>query len=141
MYIWVRIRSGDQSGLKNGPEWWPALVDLVFVGVDVVDLGVGRERLVDQLQRVGMELVVVVEQDDELARGHRQGVVGGGDDAAVLLPLADPDPRVGAAGARRAVSPTWGSREQSSTRQSSQSPKLWRRTDFSIARSTSAGVS
>ena len=24
VYIWVRIRSGDQSGLKNGPWWWPA---------------------------------------------------------------------------------------------------------------------
>ena len=23
VYIWVRNRSGDQSGLKNGPEWRP----------------------------------------------------------------------------------------------------------------------
>ena len=47
-------------------------------------------------ERVGMELVVVVEQGDELAAGHRQGVVGGGDDAAVLVAALDPDPRVGA---------------------------------------------
>ena len=40
VYICVRIRSGDQSGLKNGPRVVAGLVDLVFVGVDVVGLGV-----------------------------------------------------------------------------------------------------
>ena len=33
--------------------------------------------------------------------GHRQRVVGGGDDAAVLLPVGDPDARVAAAAPRR----------------------------------------
>ena len=71
-------------GLEERPRVAPALVDLVFVGVDVVDLGVGAQRLLDQRERVGMERVVVVEEDDELAARHRQRVVGGGDDAAVL---------------------------------------------------------
>ena len=43
-----------------------------------------------------MQLVVVVEQGDELAPGHRQGVVGGGDDAAVRTAVLQPDPRVAA---------------------------------------------
>jgi hypothetical protein len=43
---------------------------------------------------VGVQGVVVVEQADELAAGHRQGVVRGGDDAGIALPVSDPDARV-----------------------------------------------
>jgi len=68
----------------------PGLVDLVFVGVDVVGVGGGRDCLVDECQRVGVERVVVVEQGEELAFGELHRVVRGGDDAAVLGPEADP---------------------------------------------------
>ena len=46
VYICVRIRSGDQSGLEEGAGVVAGAVDLVFVGVDVVGLGVGGDRLV-----------------------------------------------------------------------------------------------
>ena len=59
---------------------------------------------------------------------HRQRVVGGGDDAAVFARGGDPDAVVAARGASR-ISRTCGCSEQSSTRQSSQSPKRWRRTE------------
>ena len=62
-----------------------------------------------QREGVGMERVVVVEQGEELARGHRQGVVGGGDDAAVLGPALDPDARVARAARARASRRTCGS--------------------------------
>ena len=134
VYIWVRIRSGDQSGLKNGPEWRPAAVDLVLVGVDVVGLGVGAQRLVDVGEGVGVELVVVVEQGDELARapspGHRWRRRRC---RRSRSRRRDADPRVLAPRPPRASRRTCGCGEASSTRQSSQSPKLWRRTESSIA--------
>ena len=84
MYICVRIRSGDQSGFRNGAVWCPFAVDLVFVGVDVVGFWVVPDRLVDQRQRVGVEAVVMVEQGDELAGRHRQRVF----EAATMPPFS-----------------------------------------------------
>ena len=118
-----------------------AAVDLVFVGVEVVGFGVGGQRRVDVGQRVGMQRVVVVEQGDELALGHRQRVVGGGDDAAVGLAREQADAGVAALRLGEHLRARAARVEQSSTRHSSQFAKRCRRTEFSIAARTSAGVS
>src|SRR5215218_1163370 len=65
-------------------------------------------------------------------------------EAATMPPFSDRKEarmRGSSAVARSIASRTCGSLEQSSTRHSSQSPKLCRWTDFNIAASTSAGVS
>ena len=72
----VRLQKGVGSHAVQG--------QLVGVGVDDVELGVGGERLRDAQQRVRRQLVVVVEEADELARCTSPGLVGGGGDAAVL---------------------------------------------------------
>ena len=114
-------------GLEERARVAPRAVDLVFVGVDVVGLGVGRERLVDQRQRVGVQLVVVVEQGDELARAPsparrwRRRRCRRSRSRRVTA-----DAGVARGRARRASRAPAGRSEQSSTRQSSQSPKLWR---------------
>ena len=66
--------------------------DLVLVGVDVVDVRVGVERGGDERQGVGLDAVVVVDEHDELAGRHRQGVVRRGDDAAGVGPGAQVHP-------------------------------------------------
>ena len=55
-----------------------------------------------------MQLVVVVEQGEELAAGHPQRVVGGGDDAGVDLPVLDPDARVAGACGGEDLAHVWG---------------------------------
>jgi hypothetical protein len=77
-------------GLEERTLMVARLVDLVFVGVDVVDVGRTVDRRCDQLERFRVEGIVVVEQRDELAGRHRQGVVGSRDDAAVRLARGDP---------------------------------------------------
>ena len=64
-----------------------------LVGVQVVDavVRVGVQRGGHLCERRGDERVVVVEQGDDLARGHRQRVVRRGDDAAVALAVQDTD--------------------------------------------------
>ena len=124
-------------GLEEGGGVAPGGVDLVLVGVDVVGLGVGVDRRGDAGERVGVQGVVVVEQGDELAPGHRQGVVGGGDDAGVLGPVVDPDTRASAAA--RPVEDLAHVRLRRSRRRPGTAPsrsQLWRRTERSILRST-----
>ncbi len=85
---------GRPVRLEEGAEVEAGADDLVLVGVDVVRLRVAEQGLVDVRERIGVQLVVVVEQGHELPRRHPQRVVGGGDDAAVALAPPHPDPRV-----------------------------------------------
>ena len=64
--------SGDQSGLKNGSQRAPVQVELVFVRIQHVGVGVRVEVPDDFGQRIRRQLVVVIEQRDEVARGGRQ---------------------------------------------------------------------
>ena len=54
-----------------------------LVAVDVVDVGGGVDGRRHALQRGGHQSIVVIQQGDELALGHRQRVVRGGDDPTV----------------------------------------------------------
>ena len=53
--------------LEEGAGVEAAFVDLVLVGVDVVGVRGGVDRLADLGECVGMEQIVVVEEDDEIA--------------------------------------------------------------------------
>ena len=70
------------------------VVDLVLVGVEVVDVVVLRDLPGVGGQRARRQQVVVVEQHDELAPGGVDAVVGRRDDVAVGLTLDQPDARV-----------------------------------------------
>ena len=69
-------------------------VDLVVVAVDQVGLGVGVEIERQVGHRIGVEEVVVVQQDQELAAGRGGGVIRGDGDVAVLAAVEDPDAAV-----------------------------------------------
>ncbi len=142
VYICVRSRSGRPVRLEEGPRVAAGPVDLVLVGVDVVGLrvGLGSPRRPGPARRGG---------------ACRRGRAGRRTRLApspgrrwrprrcrrCRCPAQQADARISALRgfehrARRAAR-----LEASSTRHSSQSPKLCRRTERSIARSTSAGVS
>ena len=82
---------GRPVWLQEGVVADALLVDLVLVRVEVVDLGVGADGQVDRFEGTGVELVVVVEEGHELAGGHVEGVVRGGDDPAGLGAVPDLD--------------------------------------------------
>ena len=94
MYMTPRKSSGDQSGLRKGSLLPPAPVDLVLVGVDRHRCRAPVQQPDALEQRVGVELVVVVEERDELARGRLERPVRRGGDALVRLAEGDLDPRV-----------------------------------------------
>ena len=66
----------------------------VLVAVEHVEFGVGGDAVGNLLQGVGGECVVVVQQRDVVARGQREGMVGGGGDPAGGVVAADADPLV-----------------------------------------------
>ena len=68
---------------------------VVLVAVAVVEVRDAVDLLRHHAQRAGLEDVVVVEQGHEVAARPAQRVAGRRDDAAVLLALVHPDPRVG----------------------------------------------
>ena len=71
--------------------------EVVLVGVAVVDLRVIVEDGGHRGERVAHDEVVVVEEGDELAGRHGEGVVRGGDDPAVLVTGDDAEATVGGA--------------------------------------------
>ena len=80
--------------LVKGGEPTPAAVELVLVGIEEVGRRVRLDRGGDHLQRVGRKHVVVVEEGDVLATGHRHGAVRRRRDPGVALGEVDPDPIV-----------------------------------------------
>ena len=80
--------------LVKGGEPTPAAVELVLVGVEEVGRRVRLDRGGDHLQRVGRKRVVVVEECDVLATGHRHSAVRRRRDPGVALGEVDPDPIV-----------------------------------------------
>ena len=82
-------------GLEERIELATPFVDLVLVGVDVVDVRVLVDGRRDLGQGAWVEEVVVVEEGDELALGHGQAVVGRGHDPAVLGPVRHAHAAVG----------------------------------------------
>ena len=94
-------------------------VQLVFVRVDDVGVGMCVEVPDDLEQRVRRQLVVVIEQRDELAVRQLQRGVRGGRDAAVRRGVANADPRIGLR-TRAASAMVAGVVEASSHRHSSQ---------------------
>ena len=85
---------GRPGRLLEEVEETTRVVDLVLVGVEVVDLGHRLDGGGHVLQGALDDQVVVVDQGDELAARNADAVVGGLDDVTVLAPLDDPDPRV-----------------------------------------------
>ncbi len=82
-------------GLEERAGVVAADADLVLVGVDVVGVGAPLDCLVDLDECMRVELVVMVEQNDELASRCLQSIVGCSDYAAVGLAPLDPHPLVG----------------------------------------------
>ena len=95
MYIWRAEPLGRPVGFEERVEAATVEVDLVLVGVHVVDVVVGVDGGRHRAERVGVQLVVVVEEGDELAGRHRQRVVGGGDDPTARWPARHPHASVG----------------------------------------------
>ena len=79
------VRFQEMSGLA------PVGQNVCLVAVDVVDVGRGIDRRGHPLERSWHQPIVVIEQRDELAAGHRQRIVRGGDDSAVGCTVHDTD--------------------------------------------------
>ena len=76
-------------------------VDLVVVGVEDVGVGRGGQGQRDLAERVGRKLVVLIEEEQEVARRELGRGVRRAADVAVLGAVDDPDPRIAAASASR----------------------------------------
>ena len=90
----VRKCSGDQSGLKYDARTSAVHLQLVLVRVDEVGVGVLVQMGDHFEQRVGRDLVVVIEKRDELALGQRQRGIRRRGDAGVRRQRVNPDPRI-----------------------------------------------
>lgn len=70
------------------------VVDLVFVGVEPVDRGIGDDPLGHVQERILRKEIVMIDQRDVAAGGQAQGRVGGFADMTVVVPADETHPGI-----------------------------------------------